>query len=306
MEGAVIGIDAGGSKTRALAASLDGTILGAGQAGAANHQSVGQDAAFGALDEAIAQALASANLRPEDIRGACVGAAGLDRPADHALYQGWASRALPYARVKLVNDARIVLAAGTPADWGLVMICGTGSIAYCVAPGGEIGRAGGWGYLLGDEGSGYDIGLRALQAVMRSFDGRDAQTCMAAAVLAEWGLSSPVELVSKVYGGLPRSEIARISTLVEPCAETGDRKAAEILQWAGNELAAAAKAAVEHSGIQGAVPAALTGGVLLHGHMVRQALLDSALARGLRLEPVTLVSDPARGAVRLAIQAASG
>lgn len=297
-----LGIDAGGSHTRALLARLNGEILGAGEAGPANYQSTGQAAAFEALNQVVAQALSNAGQASVDqIQLACLGAAGMDRPEDMAVFQGWAATALPNARVRLVNDALIALAAGTPEVWGLVIICGTGSIAYGRTPQGEVARAGGWGYLLGDEGSGYDIGLQALRAVLRASDGRAAPTRLRDVILSAWQLAQPQDLVRKVYAGLPRSDFARLARLVEDCAASGDEVATGIMLRAGAELAEAAVAVTRRLGFIGPVPTALTGGVMVRGRMVREALLASAQASGLTLEPVTPVSEPVRGALRLAL-----
>lgn len=296
------GIDAGGSKTRAIITGSTGEILAAGEAGPANYQSIGQQAAFSALDAALNRALAAAGLAAGQVNFACLGAAGMDRQEDFAVFQNWAAAAFPTARVKLVNDAQIVLAAGTPAGWGLALISGTGSIAYGRSPDGRVARSGGWGYLLGDEGSGYEIGLTALKAVLRASDGRGPETRLVEAVLAEWGLARPQELIRKVYSGLPRAEIAKLAALVEGCAQAGDGRAAQILSSAGSELFAIADAAAKQLGLTGPIPTALTGGVLVRGQHVRAALLEKARARDLQLNPVTLVDDPALGAVRLALE----
>jgi N-acetylglucosamine kinase-like BadF-type ATPase len=303
IDAVILGIDAGGSKTRALVGRVDGQVIGSGEAGPANYQSTGQAAAFEALDLAVRRALEEAGARAEQVASLCLGAAGMDRPEDFSVFQGWAAGAFPLARLRLVNDARIVLAAGTPAGWGLVIISGTGSIAYGRTAQGTTARAGGWGYLLGDEGSGYSIGLRALQAVMRAHDGRDGQTLLREAVLSEWGLTAPEALVRKVYAGLSRADIARLAGLVERCAEAGDPKASQILAWAGAELAEVASAVVKQLQFEGPVPAALTGGVLLHGKRVREVLLEAAKGMGLLFEPVQMVEDPTLGALRLAREA---
>jgi N-acetylglucosamine kinase-like BadF-type ATPase len=299
----VLGIDAGGSKTRALAADRDGTLLGRGEGGAANYHSTGVEAAFAALGEAARRAVEQAGETPGSVRALCLGAAGMARPEDFDLFSRWVAETFPHARARLVTDAHIVLAAGTPEGWGLALISGTGSIAYGRTPAGAEGRAGGWGYLLGDEGSGYDIGLRALRAVTRAADGRGGETALTGRILALWGLSEPQALVRAVYAGLARAEIARLARLVEDCAVEGDRAAASILDWAGGELAEAAAAVVRRLDLPQPVPAALTGGVLVGGERVRAALLASAAERGLRLAPVTRVEEPARGAVRLALEA---
>ncbi|RPI99082.1 MAG: N-acetylglucosamine kinase, partial [Chloroflexi bacterium] len=141
----VLGIDAGGSKTLALAAGAGGEILARGESGPANYQSIGQKAAFIALNAAAGQALEGAGAAVSDVSAVCLGAAGMDRPEDIAVFQRWAALAFPNARARLVNDARIVLAAGTPNGWGLALISGTGSIAYGRSASGETARSGGWG-----------------------------------------------------------------------------------------------------------------------------------------------------------------
>jgi N-acetylglucosamine kinase-like BadF-type ATPase len=299
----VIGIDAGGSKTLALAAEAqDGAVLARGEAGPANYQAVGPSTAFASLDAAVGRALEAAGGAADGVTALCLGAAGMDRAEDFALFQGWAAQHFPAARVRLVNDARIVLAAGTPEGWGLALISGTGSIAYGRTRAGEAARAGGWGYLLGDEGSGYDIGLQALRSVTRAADGRDTPTLLLNAILAAWGLTRAQDLVRKVYGGLARAEIARLSAVVEECAASGDPRALEILDQAGAELARSAGAVIRRLAFDGPVPTALTGGVLVGGERVRHALLRAAGQNSLLLSPTAIVPEPARGAVRLALE----
>ena len=112
----VLGIDGGGSKTTALLAELSGATLGRGVAGASNFQAIGHAAAEAALAEAAAAAFAAANLSPQPLTAICLGLAGVDRPHERAHFHAWATARFPGAVVRIVNDAELVLAAGTPAD----------------------------------------------------------------------------------------------------------------------------------------------------------------------------------------------
>lgn len=257
-------------------------------------------------------------MQPGQVQAICVGAAGADRPEDRGLFESWAAGAFPAAHFRISNDALIVLYAGTPEGWGLAIISGTGSIAYGRHPDGQLARAGGWGYLLGDEGSGYAIGLAALRAATRAADGRGPRTLLLPTLLEHWQLDGPTRLVRKVYGELAgagaRAEIARLARLVEQVAAQGDACAEAILTEAGQELALAASAvAAQLAAIPGLspggaspLPCALTGGVLVNGHRVREAFTHAAAARGLALAPITLVKEPAVGAVRLARELLAG
>lgn len=315
----VIGVDAGGSKTLALAADIDGNIRGRGLGGPANYQSIGTEAAFAAIASAIAAGLRDAGADPrssgshgpdapksgaQTLRAICLGMAGVDRPEDRALVLRWAQEAFPGVPLRLVNDALIVLAAGTPEGWGLALISGTGSIAYGRDAAGRFARAGGWGYLMGDEGSGYSIGIAALRATARAHDGRGPQTLLLEALLRHWELTEPMRLVRKVYGDLSRADIAKLVPVVEQAADAGDAVAAQILAEAGRELALAGQAVARRLEFSGPTPCALTGGVLVRTPRVRDAFVQSVQSAGLQLDPLNVVEEPAFGAVRLALEMA--
>lgn len=299
----VLGIDGGGSKTLALVAAADGRVLGRGEAGPSNYQVIGLDAALAALEAAVAAALADAGCGPRDLIAACVGLAGVDRPADRERLAAWAAVHLPGVPVTVANDAQLVLAAGTPDGWGVTLICGTGSIAYGRRADGKMARAGGWGYLLGDEGSGYAIGLAALRAVMRAYDGRGPQTTLTGSVLAEYRLSAASALVARIYEhATTPAEIAALAALVDTAAAAGDRVACDILHDAGRELALAAEAVIRRLELTGAAPCALAGGVIVKGRALRAAFMEAMNGLGFELAPLTLVHEPAQGAVRLALK----
>jgi len=310
----ILGLDGGGSKTLALLADATGRVLGRGTSGSSNYQNIGAEAAWAALDGAIAAAFADtctctkpqvqcrcAGRSPGPLAAVCLGLAGVDRPEDRTLFEGWAAERFGGAPVVIANDAELVLAAGTPDDWGVAVISGTGSIVFGRHPSGKMARAGGWGHILGDEGSGYAIGIAALRAVMCAFDGRGPQTALTAAVLAHWGLSAPPDLVGRVYReDVGATDIAGLARLVDAAAGAGDAVARGILHAAGRDLAITVAAVVRRLGLPAPTPCALAGGVVVHGSQARAAFLAAAAERGLDLHPLTPVEEPARGAVRLA------
>lgn len=302
----LMGIDGGGSKTVALLADETGRVLGRGAAGASNFQVIGHPAAQAAIQAAMISAWSDAGLASQPLSGLCVGLSGVDRPGERVLFQRFAAQIAPQAQVVIANDAELVLAAGTPDGWGLALICGTGSIVYGRSPAGRLARADGWGHLLGDEGSGYAIGLAALRAVMRAYDGRGPSTALSEAILTQWGLATATDLVARVYQGLQgKHEIAALASTVEASAAQGDVVAEQILAAAGRELAVAAQAVARRLELVDAVPCALAGGVIVAGRRVRRQFEIAATRSGLILHPIAAVPEPAVGAIKLAQAAVS-
>jgi N-acetylmuramic acid 6-phosphate etherase len=298
-----LGIDGGGTKTTALLAEADGRVVGRGVAGSSNYHAVGAEAACNTIHVAVEAALAEARQEPSALAAVCLGLAGVGRAPDRALFAAWAEREWPNAKRLIVNDAELVLAAGTPEGWGLALICGTGSIAFGKTRQGHRARAGGWGYLLGDDGSGYAIGLAALHAIVRAHDGRAPATALTPVILARWHLATPTDLIAHVYQPrIPRVDIAELAPLVERVAAEGDEAATGILQTAGNEMAELVRAAANRLDLGEPTPCALAGGVLLNGQLTRGFFQKAADRQNLRLAPITSVPQPAQGALALARQ----
>ncbi len=256
-----------------------------------------------ALDDAVQQACASAGIRPEDLRAACLGLAGAARPDDQERLTAWAARALPGVALHLVTDMALALAAGTPAGWGVAVIAGTGSSIVGRSPDGRTSRAGGWGWALGDEGSGFAIGLGALRAIARGADGRGPETALRDAVLSQWSLADPSRLVAAVYRTpFPRAEIAALAAVVERVASDGDAVARALLTEAGRELALGVAMVVRGLSLPAPVPLALAGGVLTRGQAVAEALVSHLSELAVTCSPIERVMEPAQGALVLARQ----
>src|SRR5690606_34967862 len=152
----VMGIDGGATKTIAVVVDKHREMCGRSQSGPTNWNSVGLEKARDNLRQAIRGALAKAGRKPDEINAVCVGASGVDRPHDRAQLAGWLRELFPSTMLAVHNDAVIALASGTGGDvYGVVLISGTGMIVYGFDRMGHRQRAGGWGALLGDPGSGY-------------------------------------------------------------------------------------------------------------------------------------------------------
>lgn len=306
----VLGIDGGGSGTVALLAQCDGetgprkwTSLGRGEAGPSNIRASSNQSAFAALDQAIELAFAAAKLPRGPVAAVCFGLAGAGRAAERELIREWAAGVRVADKVEVTNDASLILAAGTPDGWGLGLIAGTGSFAYAKGQDGQTSRAGGWGYLLGDEGSGYAIALAGMQAVARAADGRGAGTMLTERMLNHLRLGDdPQALVSAVYGGrLDRPAIAALAPIVCQAAADSDLVAGEILDCAAQALAETATAAARRLfPSDQIVPLALAGGLLVSQASYREKVLHALAQRGVECQPIAVVAEPAEGAVRLA------
>ena len=301
----VLGIDAGGTKTVCLLADEDGHVLAEARGSGANLQSVGELEVEKVLHQVMEAALAQHDVRPA---ATCLGIAGVDRPGDAEAVRGIMRRIGFKTRTLVVNDALVALVAGAGDEPGVVVVAGTGSIAYGRNAAGQAARAGGWGYLLGDEGGGFWIGRAALSAVVRQFDGRGPATLLTGMVLQHMRLASPTELIHEIYyRDLQRHTIAGLAALVQDATDAGDAVAAQILVRAGGELAAAAASVITRLGMRGeAFPIVLAGGIFrgvpwLMGD-VASRLADVAPRSAVRLLDV----EPAVGAVRLALAAARG
>ncbi len=291
-----LGIDGGGTKTVALLARR-GVVIARGDGGPSNVQTSG-DRAFQSLDDAVCAAFAAAGLPRRTVRSACLGLAGAGRAGDRERILAWAAKVGLAQKIEITTDADLLLAAGTPDGWGLAVVAGTGSIAFARNQAGVSNRAGGWGPLMGDEGSAYKLTLAGLEAVAMAVDHRGPATILTEHFLAALNVSTPQELVPLVYGGMDRAALAGLAHVVIETADAGDAVARELVQQSAQALARTAQAAATRifADMQ-ALPIALAGGMFTAFPTYRDRFLA---ALGMAPSPLTLVTEPAEGAVRLA------
>lgn len=291
----MVGVDGGGTKTLALAKEVDGEWQGRSVAGPSNPYAVGFETACTRIEAAISNA-----LEGNELTALCLGLAGAGRPEDVEQFTVWARRKFPDVALKVGSDAEILLAAGAPTGPALALVCGTGSIVYGRTEEGELIRVGGWGYLFGDEGSGFAIGAAALRLVMQAFDRRGPPTLLTGLILARRNLKSPPELMRSIYAAeSPRTEIAGLAELVERAAADRDAPSISILNEAAYELAESVRAVYSRLGSI-PVPLILSGGVILHGATLARAFCRACDNLGLVFTEMIEVPEPAAGAVVLA------
>ena len=301
----VLGIDAGGTKTVCQLADERGEVLAEARRGGANLQAAGELDVEKVLHGVMNEVLGDTDLTPAAI---CLGIAGVDRPEDSAVVRGIMKRIGYKARVLVVNDALVALEAGAAGQPGVVVIAGTGSIAYGRNAHDEAARAGGWGYVLGDEGSGYWIGRAALRAVLRQSDRRGPVTRLTTLLLEHFQVAHAQDLIHQVYHpALRPAAIAALAQCVQRAFTAGDAVAIGILRGAADQLEASAMSVARRLDLVGTqFPFVLAGGMFravpwLHDELDRRLTLASPKSRTFVLDV-----EPAAGAVRLAIAAARG
>ncbi len=247
MSGLALGLDGGGTRTRVAVAGPSGSTTGQGEGGACNLAAVSPADALAAALAAADAALGEAGAGRDDVLAVCAGVAGFSFPARRAAFAAGLEAAFPQAQVKIEPDYAVALAGAAGGMPGVIVIAGTGSVAYGENARGEQHKAGAYGYLLDDAGSGYGVGRAALAAVLRAADGTGEPTALTARLLDALGLSSRADIVPGVYGGtISRVQIAALSRAVALSArEDGDAVARGLLLRAGGALAHLARGVTE-------------------------------------------------------------
>ena len=309
-----LGVDGGGTKTELAAISEDGTLLHRAAGASTNPHAVTEAGAIRELLSLLEALLVSDVLRGRALAGLCLGLSGVDLPTERRAFEEAIRRFLsdrlgrdvPFS---LLSEAEISLMAAVGRPYGLLVVSGTGSIVYGVEPDGARFRAGGWGHLLGDEGSGYAIGLRALKAVMAAYDGTMPATSMTAALLASLSLREAPELKSYIYRPeIAKADIASFAKLAIDAGEAGDAVAAGIVRGEAEALAGTAAGLLDRRPTFLAEPVAFAGSVFRASPTFRDAFRRALAARHPGVRFATDAADgslepgpsPAEGAAQLA------
>ena len=232
-----LGVDGGKSSTKAMVGDENGRVLGTGVGGPSNHvaEAEGRERLARAVTESVALACAQTGLAPSQVQfeAACFGMSG--GPADK---QAILAEILQVKKLVVTHDALIALSGATGAAPGVATIAGTGSIAFGRSQAGETARAGGWGFLFGDEGSGFDIARQALRAALRYEEGWGPQTALHPALIEAAGARDANELLHTLYSrDWPRPRVAALAKVVDTVALAGDPVARDIIVNAAQQLA---------------------------------------------------------------------
>lgn len=296
----LLGIDGGGTQTRALLAGIDGEIIGSGIGGPSNYQAVGLEVAREGIAQAVRGAWQNAGIGERPADAAFLGLAGVTSAADRGTMERVARELNLAQRIGIDHDIRTALAGGIPGRAGIALIAGTGSAAYGRTADGRSWRAGGWGHVLDDAGSGYWLGVQGLSAVTRHLDGREGPTMLSEILLGHLGVTDPDTILHLMgTNGLSRTEIAALAPLMLAAADH-DSVALRIVNEGARQLALMAWAVAGKLALA-APEVMMTGGLMNHASY--RELVVNALAARLTAARVAIpLLPPAAGAALLAME----
>lgn len=291
-----IGVDGGGTHARAVVVDENGRELARriGPAGLVDPRDPGNAAVV--VAQLARDALLDAGV--PSAAALCCGLAGAGRPHEREAVRIALTLEHVAERVIVVGDAEAAMADAFPDGTGVLVVAGTGSIVWARAADGTAIRVGGWGQIIGDEGSGYDIGIAGLRAVAHAADGRAGPTRLTDAILSSARLTDPNDLIAWAAAAT-KAQIAALAPAILSCAERGDAAAAVIRIEAVNAIALMAGAAVQRAGTD-SLTFAFTGGLLAGSGPLRNPVIQtlSSAFPGAKLN--TRPVDAALGAARLA------
>ncbi len=300
----VLGLDGGGTQTRVLAATSEG-VIGQGVGGVCNIAAIPVAEALHSAQDAARAALAGVGS-PEKVRAVCAGVAGCSFEDRRVEFENGLRALFPHSRVSVVPDYAIALTGATAGLPGVIVISGTGSAAYGENGAGESHKAGAYGYLIDDAGSGYGVGRAALAAVLRASDGTGEATRLHARVLGALGITALSEIVPGVYGGdIDRVTIASLSRAVALAAtEDEDSVARAILMRAGGALAQLAHGVTARlfPNANQSLPLVPIGGLWNVGPVLSDVFVRSVQ----RFAPLAVIGSPQSSPVEGAVQRALG
>ncbi|MGQ9626976.1 MAG: N-acetylglucosamine kinase [Anaerolineae bacterium] len=296
----ILGVDGGASKTLIGLADEAGNLLAVSRRGSTNYQTASVDAVCQEISEGVREAFARAGIPQRRAAKAWLCLAGLDVPADYKVMREAIAQLGLAERFWLDNDIVGALAGALAGRPGVVVNSGTGAVAIGRDSQGQQHRADGWGHILGDDGSGYDIGQRAMRAAMRSYDGRGPATLLTDKLIAHLALESLEDLVTKVYvEGMSPDQVAALAPLVEEAAQEGDEVARQILRQAGRELAHTALSIMKKLALKGEDAQVATVGGVFTSSLVREAFEEGLGQKAKVVEPRF---SPLVGAISLALK----
>lgn len=308
----VLGIDGGATKTVCILTGVNGHVVGRGEAGPANIHKVSIETAYQSILTAVSSAAASLGI--VEVEAICIGSAGVDRPGDVQIIAEFIHRlkceksiaikwSIKHSTTITCNDGLIALTGGIGKPEGVVAITGTGSFIFGRNQHGQTGRVGGWGHILGDEGSAYDIAIRGIKAVLASHDGRSGATQLTERFLEQLQIRHVQDIVEVIYQReLTVSEIASLAPIVDDAAFEGDLIAFQIIDRAAIELADAALVVIDKLFSRDETIEVVTAGSVWSGKSgIRQRFEKMILERAPVANVIPPRHEPAYGACLLAI-----
>ncbi len=307
----LLAIDGGQTSTKSLLAKIDGTVLAAGQGGPSDHFHIegGVEKNRLAIHGAIRSALDPANQSGVEVEAVGLGLTGAPPEGDqNAVIKEIVLELLPHLnrdQIIVEPDYKTNLGGASGGKPGVVLIAGGGCIAYGVREDGREAISGGFGYLIGDEGSAFDIGLRAIEAACKATDGRGPSTVLEVDVREHFGISKMREITRAIYReGFSRDQISLLTPNVATAASDGDGVALRILEESAIEVAATAAGVIRQLHAPGeAASVYLTGGVFNAGQVFVEPFTEALRREWPSAVPVWPRFPPVVGAMILAARA---
>ncbi len=302
VQGYVVGVDGGASKTVALVGTVNGRILGRGESGSSNYHNIGAHAAARSIKKAVLEAKKHARLTGRRLEIAIVALAAINSPTDRAEALRFVRNTNIARAIFVVHDSVAALYAATHGRPGIIVISGTGCVAAGVNKAGKYARVGGWGYLVDDEGSAYDVGRRALNRAFKAVDGRAPPTKLVPVLMRKFRVKMLEDAQERIYrNGLSVEEIARLAPLVSRTAAR-DRACREILNDAGVKLAELACSVGRQLKItKDPIPIVVVGGNFRSGRYLLRPFRARIRSECRRARILKLKIEPAQGAFALAM-----
>lgn len=298
----LLAVDGGGTKTLAVITDSTGSILGEGKAGASNYQVIGKEMAIKALVTSIQGALAEAaalNGGPVQFGKAVFALAGIDTANDELevreiVEETIKQLGLATGILLVENDCLSALLGATQNKAGALLISGTGSIVFAHDGRGNFFRTGGWGYRVGDEGSGYWIGKEAIRSVLKMKDGREKETILSKLLLQKFGFQKVEDLYNWVYSpSYCVDDVGALTTLVEEAFTLGDKVSKRILEDAAKELSLLLETTIEKAGIaMDEFQLILQGGVIQNNQFIRNRVLECLKTKTERVKVIDTDQKP--------------
>jgi glucosamine kinase len=303
MKTIVVGVDGGGTKTRVVVADGTGAELASVMGPASAVRPGAADDSVDVIEQLLAEALEKCEMSDVTPAALCVGIAGVGRDAEYSAFQSALARRSLAEELVVLPDAVVALEDAFGDGAGILLIGGTGSVAYGRGPTGKMARCGGWGPQFGDEGSGSWIGRRALSVISAAADEREPETALLGVILTHLQLETVEELVGWAASATI-AQYAALATLVTKVASNGDLRANSLCALAAEELVLHVRTLARQLFIdeRAGIPVALSGGMLGRGSYLRKLVemrLKSAVPGSvLHADDV----NPVRGAVRNALR----
>jgi len=300
----VIGVDGGGSKTELALIDLEGNLVGMEKVGSTNYQAVGGEQLRDELLEGFSALANVTNVDIDRVNHIFLGLAGAGRQKDQEEIKALFDDTVFAGKMTVDSDAIVALAGAFGTNPGIILIAGTGAICFGSNQDGKIVRSGGWGYLLGDEGSGYYIGREAVVASLKDFDGRGEKTSLKENLMQRFELDSIDKIIPLIYQNeIDRVAIANIAPLVFELAKQGDLISEDIIRKTGHEMGLLAKSVANQLGFSGdEINVALVGSIFKQKDMLVSQISKELFELSWNVTMVDPRFQPAFGAALLGLK----